>query len=302
MKKRMFIMLLAWAFALSACGSDVEKKEAVSGAAETEMLVTTPAETRLPEKIDAKETAKPGTTPTAAPAETKTPEETPKEAEVSRKTEAPKITEASRATEKPKTTTAPATAKPVTTRQPETQTGTNASTGILATEAPQAGGSQSGTDNTEKTEISKSTEPPKTPEPTKQPLPIPAPTAEPTPEPCSHNFVKEYLHGEPTCRRGGYYNLICSICGTNGGDGSDPALAHSPVDREEVHAQYCNEHGVILTECSVCGFEMGRQGYDGADHDWTTEEVQEPFWNEESHQVEYETKEVTYCTRCSVHQ
>ena len=116
--------------------------------------------------------------------------------------------------------------------------------------------------------------------------------------PTGHNFVKSYWPSEPTCTTSGYYNLVCANCGANGGDGTDPALPHTPVSRETVHATYCDEHGIIVTECSVCGMELDRQGYDGTEHEWVTGTYQE--FDPVTHQVV--TKENTVCSRCGAQQ
>lgn len=118
--------------------------------------------------------------------------------------------------------------------------------------------------------------------------------------PAGHNFVKQYGfgEGEPTCSTGSSWYMICSVCGEQGESGYDPATGHTPVDRETVHATYCNEHGIIVTECSVCGMELGRQGYDGSEHEWVTGTYQE--FDPVTHQVV--TKENTVCSRCGAQQ
>lgn len=117
--------------------------------------------------------------------------------------------------------------------------------------------------------------------------------------PAGHSFVKEYWPSEPTCQHGGSYNLICANCGENGGHGSDPALPHTPVTREETTpAVYCDENGVLVTECSVCGFELDRQGYSGTEHEWV--ETEDQVFNEET--LEWETVYYSYCRRCHAQQ
>lgn len=126
------------------------------------------------------------------------------------------------------------------------------------------------------------------------PAPTAVPTPAPTAAPCNHNFVKSYWPSAPTCNGGGYYNLICTICGANGGDGTDPALPHTPATRVEVDATYCDEHGVRVIYCTSCGNELGRDGFDGTEHEWTTGTYE--AWDEDTHTVV--EKEVTYCSRC----
>lgn len=196
-------------------------------------------------------------TPTPKPVATKKPETTA----------TPKPT----ATATPKAT---ATSKPATTAGSGTTVAANTTstgkTGTTATAAP-----------AEK----------ETPAATAKPA---APTPEPTAAPCNHNFVKSYWNSEPTCNGGGYYNLICTICGANGGDGTEPALPHTPATRVEVDATYCDEHGVRVIYCTSCGNELGRDGFDGTEHEWTTGTYE--AWDEDTHTVV--EKEVTYCSRC----
>lgn len=127
------------------------------------------------------------------------------------------------------------------------------------------------------------------------PAPTAVPTPAPTAAPCNHNFVKSYWPSAPTCNGGGYYNLICTICGANGGDGTDPALPHTPATRVEVDATYCDEHGVRVTYCTSCGNELGREGFDGTEHEWVTG-TSDPIWDWDKQ--DFVTEEVTYCSRC----
>ena len=146
--------------------------------------------------------------------------------------------------------------------------------------------------------------PEKTAPPTEEPVPTELPAVTPTPvsapaataAPCNHNYVKEYWPSAPTCNAGGYYMLVCSVCGETGGDGTDPALPHIPETRTEVDAAYCDEHGVKVTYCTSCGNEIGREGFWGTEHDWTTGTT-DPVWNEEKQ--DFVTEEVTYCSRCN---
>ena len=138
----------------------------------------------------------------------------------------------------------------------------------------------------------------KKPETTATPKPTATATPKATATPCNHNFVKSYWPSAPTCNGGGYYNLICTICGANGGDGTDPALPHTPATRVEVDATYCDEHGVRVIYCTSCGNELGRDGFDGTEHEWTTGTYE--AWDEDTHTVV--EKERTYCSRCGVSQ
>lgn len=135
----------------------------------------------------------------------------------------------------------------------------------------------------------------KKPETTATPKPTATATPKATAAPCNHNFVKSYWPSAPTCNGGGYYNLICTICGANGGDGTDPALPHTPATRVEVDATYCDEHGVRVIYCTSCGNELGRDGFDGTEHEWVTG-TSDPIWDWDKQ--DFVTKEVTYCSRC----
>ena len=88
--------------------------------------------------------------------------------------------------------------------------------------------------------------------------------------------------------------MVCSICGDVGATGTDPALPHTPETRVEVDATYCDEHGVRVTYCTSCGNELGREGFDGTEHEWVESTYNE--FNEET--LEWETKSQTVCTRC----
>lgn len=208
-------------------------------------------------------------TPTPKPVATKEPEITATSKPAA--TVTPKAT----ATPKPATATAGSATATVSNSKPS---GDSNKTGTTATAAP-----------TEK-ETPAATAKPAASTPAPTAVPTPAPTA----APCNHNFVKSYWPSAPTCNGGGYYNLKCTICGANGGDGTDPALPHTPATRVEVDATYCNEHGVRVTYCTSCGNELGRDGFDGTEHEWVTDTEEE--WDEETHTVV--EKEVTYCSRC----
>lgn len=137
--------------------------------------------------------------------------------------------------------------------------------------------------------------PKETPAPTPKATAIPEATPVPTPAPCNHNFVKQYWPSAPTCNAGGYYMYVCSICGETGSDGTDPALPHTPETVIEVDAKYCDEHGIKVTYCTSCGNELGREGFDGTEHEWVTG-TSDPVWDWDKQ--DFVTKEVTYCSRC----
>lgn len=278
MKKKIICAILVTALAVTSftgCGKAQDKDAAEVIMAETETRdpdITAEAQAAVDTLLPT-ETGKPvvteTATPTPKPVATKEPETTatPKAAATAK----PKAT----ATPKPATATAGSATATVSNSKPS---GDSNKTGTTATAAP-----------TEK-ETPAATAKPAASTPAPTAVPTPAPTA----APCNHNFVKSYWPSAPTCNGGGYYNLKCTICGANGGDGTDPALPHTPATRVEVDATYCNEHGVRVTYCTSCGNELGRDGFDGTEHEWVTDTEEE--WDEETHTVV--EKEVTYCSRC----
>ncbi len=158
------------------------------------------------------------------------------------------------------------------------------------------------TTSTSKTGTTATEAPKETPSATAKPVataaPTPAPTPVSTPAPCNHNYVKEYWPAAPDCNGGGDWTMVCSICGDVGATGTDPALPHTPETRVEVDATYCDEHGVRVTYCTSCGNELGREGFGGTEHEWTTGTYE--AWDEDTHTVV--EKERTYCSRCGVSQ
>ncbi len=194
------------------------------------------------------------------------------------------------ATKEPETTATPkaaATAKPKATATPKPATTAGSGTTVAANTT------STGKTGTTATEASK-----ETPTATAKPVPTTAPTAAPaasTPAPCNHNYVKEYWPSAPTCNGGGDWTMVCSICGDVGATGTDPALPHTPETRVEVDATYCDEHGVRVTYCTSCGNELGREGFDGTEHEWVTG-TSDPIWDWDKQ--DFVTEEVTYCSRC----
>ena len=262
MKKKIICAILVTALAVTSfagCG----KKEDTNAVD----VVASETETKDPDLTAEAQTAVDTLLPTETgkPVVTETATPTPKPVE----TKAPETS----ATPKPVATATPkvtATPKPATTAESGTTVAANTtSTGKTGTTATAASAAST-----------------------------PAPTPVPTPAPCNHNFVKSYWPSAPTCNGGGYYNLICTICGANGGDGTDPALPHTPATRVEVDATYCDEHGVRVIYCTSCGNELGRDGFDGTEHEWTTGTYE--AWDEDTHTVV--EKERTYCSRCGVSQ
>lgn len=270
MKKKIICAILVTALAVTSftgCGKAQDKDTAEVIMAETETRdhdITAETQAAVDTLLPT-ETGKPVVTETATP--------TPKPV----------------ATKEPETT---ATPKPAATLKPATATAGSA-TATVSNSKPSGDSNKTGTTATAapaEKETPAATAKPAASTPAPTAVPTPAPTA----APCNHNFVKSYWPSAPTCNGGGYYNLKCTICGANGGDGTDPALPHTPATRVEVDATYCNEHGVRVTYCTSCGNELGRDGFDGTEHEWVTDTEEE--WDEETHTVV--EKEVTYCSRC----
>lgn len=261
------------------CGKAQDKDAAEVIMAETETRdpdITAEAQAAVDTLLPT-ETGKPvvteTATPTPKPVATKEPETTATSKPAA--TVTPKAT----ATPKPATATAGSATATVSNSKPS---GDSNKTGTTATAAP-----------AEK-ETPAATAKPAASTPAPTAVPTPAPTA----APCNHNFVKSYWPSAPTCNGGGYYNLKCTICGANGGDGTDPALPHTPATRVEVDATYCDEHGIVVTYCTSCGNVLGSAGFDGTEHEWTTGTYE--AWDEDTHTVV--EKERTYCSRCGVSQ
>lgn len=287
-KSLMMITIVA-SIVLTGCG----KQNSAELAGETEVLyaeaATKEVDTMLPTEtpkavvVKAEETAIPN------PAETVTA--TPKPAA----TAMPKPT--ATATPKPTATATPkpsATPEPVTTSVAANATSTG-KTGTTATEAPKE--APSATAKPVATPESTMT-PTATATPSPTPAPTVAPTPEPTAAPCNHNYAKSYWPSAPTCTTSGDYAMVCTICGAVGDTGTDPKLAHTPVTVDDPAATYCDEHGVKVTTCSVCGAELDREGYSGSEHDWVTG-LSDPIWDDEKQ--DFVTEEVTYCSRCHAH-
>ena len=283
MKKKIICAILVTALAvtsLTGCGKkqDTNAVDVVASETETKDPDLTAEAQAAVDTLLPTETQKPVVTETATP----TPK--PVETKASETSAAPTPTATATATPKPVVTTA---GSGTTVAANTTSTG---KTGTTATEAPKETPSATATTSTPAATATP------TPVPTTAPTaaPTPAPTPAATAAPCNHNFVKEYWPSAPTCNAGGDYVMVCTICGATGDSGTDPALPHTPETRTEVDATYCDEQGVRVTYCTSCGHELGREGFDGTEHEWTTGTYES--WDEETHTVV--EKEVTYCSRC----
>lgn len=111
-----------------------------------------------------------------------------------------------------------------------------------------------------------------------------------------HNYEKKYWPNKPSCTTSGYYNLVCVNCGTNGGDGTDPALEHS-WDGGIVTEATCTSPGSIYYTCIVCGAPK-REEIPITSHTWVEASYEE--FNLET--LEWETKTGTHCSQCGTWQ
>ena len=289
MKKKIICAILVTALAVTSftgCGKkqDTNAVDVVASETETKDPDLTAEAQAAVDTLLPTETREPVVTETATP--------TPKPVE----TKAPEAT----AAPKPAVTATPA---PVATQKPvaaasgtsvaANNTTSTGKTGTTAAEAPKGNSSAATTSTPAATAAP-------TPVPTAAPTaaPTPAPTPAATAAPCNHNFVKEYWPSAPTCNAGGDYVMVCTICGATGDSGTDPALPHTPETRTEVDATYCDEQGVRVTYCTSCGHELGREGFDGTEHDWVTG-LGDPVWDWDKQ--DFVTEEVTYCSRCYAH-
>lgn len=102
-----------------------------------------------------------------------------------------------------------------------------------------------------------------------------------------HDFsVKSYWNGTgPTCKSHAYYNIYCSKCGAHGGDGTDPALEHTPVEVSRTGEATCRSYCTVRYECAVCGTDLGFEDFlDPDNHNF--EECIGQRWNEETMTLE----------------
>lgn len=102
-----------------------------------------------------------------------------------------------------------------------------------------------------------------------------------------HDFsVKSYWNGHgPTCQGGAYYHIHCSKCDATGGDGTDPALEHTPVEVSRMGEATCRSYCTVRYECAVCGTDLGFEDFlDPDNHNF--EECIGQRWNEELLTVE----------------
>lgn len=113
--------------------------------------------------------------------------------------------------------------------------------------------------------------------------------------PLGHDFQKRYWPSAPTCDVGGYYNIVCTICGEHNGAGDDPPTGHVLGHTEVVQQGNCWDETIVNEYCGVCGELMGQQHYiEPGAHEWIT------ATGSELNLVTGEWEEVTrtFCKHC----
>ncbi len=143
-----------------------------------------------------------------------------------------------------------------------------------------------------------------TPMPTVSPAPMsasapsasPLPVETPAPEQHEHTYEKVYWYGTPSCATANnYYNLICSGCGENGGDGVEEA-AHTPKSTSYESKDGCRVYRIVEAFCEICDADLGREEtFLREEHDWVTD-LSDAVWDEALQ--DFVSREITYCTRC----
>lgn len=113
-----------------------------------------------------------------------------------------------------------------------------------------------------------------------------------------HCLEKIYWYGEPSCvTANNYYNLICSLCGENGGTGTD-TVPHTPQIAESESREGCTKYRILEGTCLICGITLDRQVIPiGTEHDMITGQTG-PVWDEALQ--DFVTHTVTYCSRCGL--
>ena len=127
-------------------------------------------------------------------------------------------------------------------------------------------------------------------------LPSPTPVATVAPAQHEHTYEKVYWYGTPSCATANnYYNLICTGCGENGGDGED-TVAHTPKSTSYESVDGCRIYRIVEAYCEVCEADLGREEtFLREEHDWLAG-MTDPVWNEELQ--DFVSREITYCGKC----
>ena len=113
-----------------------------------------------------------------------------------------------------------------------------------------------------------------------------------------HSMEEQWFGEMPTCDRGSYLNIVCSVCGFVQSSESVPALGCVSDAGEELFHGNCREETIVIYHCIRCGRETGYyRHYEPDEHDWITART-DPEWDEEA--FDFVSREVTCCSRCGI--
>lgn len=113
-----------------------------------------------------------------------------------------------------------------------------------------------------------------------------------------HSMEEQWFGEMPTCDRGSYLNIVCSVCGFVQSSESVPALGCVSDAGEELFHGNCREETIVVYHCIRCGRETGfDRHYESDEHDWITART-DPEWDEEA--FDFVSREVTCCSRCGI--
>ena len=113
-----------------------------------------------------------------------------------------------------------------------------------------------------------------------------------------HRMEEQWFGEMPTCDRGSYLNIVCSVCGFVQSSESVPALGCVSDAGEELFHGNCREETIVVYHCIRCGRETGfDRHYEPDEHDWITART-DPEWDEEA--FDFVSREVTCCSRCGI--
>ena len=113
-----------------------------------------------------------------------------------------------------------------------------------------------------------------------------------------HRMEEQWFGDMPTCDRGSYLNIVCSVCGFVQSSESVPALGCVSDAGEELFHGNCREETIVVYHCIRCGRETGYdRHYEPDEHDWITART-DPEWDEEA--FDFVSREVTCCSRCGI--
>lgn len=113
-----------------------------------------------------------------------------------------------------------------------------------------------------------------------------------------HRMEEQWFGEMPSCDRGSYLNIVCSVCGFVQSSESVPALGCVSDAGEELFHGNCREETIVVYHCIRCGRETGfDRHYESDEHDWITART-DPEWDEEA--FDFVSREVTCCSRCGI--